>query len=106
VIGTTVESERLLSRWADDNALTMIKKHQARFNRRPFTWTASQSDYVFRVTARDPKGEVLEGWVRLVGVACFPMWRSAEVKWIVKPPLAGDRWPADRASVPAPSPLN
>ena len=78
----TVGAERRLRRWAEANGLTILKVRRAMFCRGPFTWTAARTDFVYRLTVLDPKGEVLEGWARLAGLVVHPLRGSVEARWV------------------------
>ena len=88
----TAVAEHLLGRWADDHGLTLLAMRPAMYFRGPFTWTSSGTDFVYRLSVRDARGEVLEGWARIGGPVMGPCSGSVEVRWVEgTPPPAPPR---------------
>lgn len=75
------QSRSMLERWASSNHVHLLEAQRAHFLKGPFSFTTSQYQAVFRITAQDGNGSTKRGWARCGGWAWGLFSEKVEVRW-------------------------
>jgi hypothetical protein len=74
-VTSLVRANRIVSRWAAQEHWTLIRRKRILSPFHWMSWRVSNVQAVFRVSARDASGHVVEGWL-IVGSAILGLFSS------------------------------
>jgi hypothetical protein len=84
------KSSSLLTGWAAENNLQILRRQRRTFFKGPFFWTSGKGQQVFYVTVQDGEGRTRRAWVRCGGRMLGMFSNNVDVRWDEKTGGEGD----------------